>query len=171
MNRPSLILLIAALGSIAIGFSSCRDAAGPDASPTPTPAPDVTPTPAPDDESSDDSGDDTHATPAPSPDDSATPTPTPGGSTDNGAAMTSGEEIVRVTAFKTGIAGNAGDSTIEVRRDNGEVWRFRLTVTPNTSVGENITFRDTDMVFGDLNGTLIFRDGSSYGIASATRVQ
>ena len=170
MNRPSLILLLAAMACIAIGFSSCRDADGSDASPTPTPAPGVTPTPAPGESSGDGSG--AIPTPVPVAGSTATPTPTPGsGSGSDGAHMTGVSEPVRVSAFKTGIAGNAGDSVIEVTRSNGEVWRFGLTVTPNTSVGEDVAFVNTDEIFGALNGHLVFRDGSSYGISSSTRVQ
>ena len=115
-------------------------------------------------------------TPTPTPGDDAgifpSPTPSLGNpATSSGATMTSAVEQIRVVALDTGNAGNAGDSTIQIARSNGEIWEFGLAVIPNVQVGAAVSFQASSLIFGDPSGDLVLADGTSYQITGSARIR
>ena len=89
---------------------------------------------------------------------------------DSGAAMVSSQEAITVTAV---AAPDATTSEITVQRANGEVWSFDVIGAPTPAVGDEALFQSANLVFGDLNGRLLFPtlNGALFAIGDATRLR
>jgi hypothetical protein len=87
---------------------------------------------------------------------------------DTGAPMSSSEEAVGRLSIESD---NFVATVVTVERLNGEVWEFEVAGIPATRIGTTLTYRNSGLVFGSLDGVLVFGSSAVAEIVSSQRIQ